>query len=211
MKLMLLGPPGAGKGTQARFLVEKYGIPQVSTGDLLRKAVAGGTDLGMTAKGYMVAGKLVPDELLLSLMKERIEEPDCAKGYILDGYPRNISQARALAELDDIDLVINLVVDLDELVSRLTSRRTCKDCDAVYNLMARPPKFEGKCDTCGGALYQREDDTVETVSKRLDTYREQTEPLIDYYREKQLLVDIDAGQGMHKTHELICETLEKLR
>ena len=108
--------------------------------------------LGMTAKGYMDAGKLVPDELLLSLMKERIEEPDCAKGYILDGYPRNISQARALAELDDIDLVINLVVDLDELVSRLTSRRTCKDCDAVYNLTTRPPRFEGKCDACGGVF-----------------------------------------------------------
>ncbi len=210
MKIILLGPPGAGKGTQAQFLVEKYDWPQISTGDLLRKAVAQGTELGKIAKVCMDDGKLVSDDLILALVKERIEMPDCANGYILDGYPRNLDQAEAMEKLDDIDLVINLVVDMGELVNRLTSRRTCGKCNAVYNLTARPPKVQGKCDVCDGDLYQRSDDTVETVEKRLETYTNQTEPLIQYYDNLGLLRNIDAGRGMEATLEKICQELEKL-
>ena len=210
MKLILLGPPGAGKGTQAQFLVEKYGLPQISTGDLLRKAVAEGTELGKIAKEYMDAGKLGPDDLILSLVKERMEKPDCAGGYILDGYPRNLAQAEAMEKLAKVDIVINLNVPMEELVNRLTSRRTCKGCNAVYNLTARPPKIDGKCDTCDGDLYQRDDDNVETVSKRLETYNTQTAPLIDHYTNNGLIKNIDATQGMQNTHKFIVEVLESL-
>lgn len=210
MKLILLGPPGAGKGTQAQFLVEKYNLPQISTGDLLRKAVAEGTELGKIAKEYMDAGKLGPDDLILSLIKERIEKSDCANGYILDGYPRNLAQAEAMEKLAKVDIVINLNVPMEELVNRLTSRRTCSKCNAVYNLTARPPKIHGKCDTCGSDLYQRDDDNVETVSKRLDTYNSQTAPLIDHYTNNGLIKNIDATQGMENTHKFIVEILEAL-
>ena len=210
MKLILLGPPGAGKGTQAQFLVEKYGMPQISTGDLLRKAVAEGTELGKIAKEYMDAGKLGPDDLILALVKERIEKPDCAKGYILDGYPRNLAQAEAMEKIGTVDAVINLVIPMGELVNRLTSRRTCRTCNAVFNLTARPPKAEGKCDSCSGDLYQRDDDNEATVSKRLQTYTAQTEPLINYYRQKKLLRDIDATHGMHNTLASIEKVLESL-
>ena len=210
MKIIMLGPPGAGKGTQAQFLVEKYKLPQISTGDLLRKAVADGTELGTMAKQKMNEGQLVPDNIILELVKERVGQADCLNGYILDGYPRNIGQAEALEKLDDIDIVINLVVDLGELVSRLTSRRTCIGCNAVYNLIARPTRVEGKCDACGGELYQRDDDTVETVNKRLGTYRNQTEPLIEHYKRTGKLRDIDASHDMKRTHQLICEVLETL-
>ncbi len=210
VKLILLGPPGAGKGTQAQFLVEKYGLPQISTGDLLRKAVAEGTELGKIAKEYMDAGKLGPDDLILSLVKERMDKPDCAGGYILDGYPRNLAQAEAMEKLAKVDIVINLNVPMEELVNRLTSRRTCKSCNAVYNLTARPPKIDGKCDTCGGDLYQRDDDNVETVSKRLETYNTQTAPLIDHYTNNGLIKNIDATQGMQNTHKFIVEVLESL-
>lgn len=210
MKLILLGPPGAGKGTQAQFLVDKYGIPQISTGDLLRKAVAEKTELGKIAKEYMDAGKLGPDDLILSLVKERIDNPDCSGGYILDGYPRNLAQAEAMEKLARVDVVLNLNVPVEELVNRLTSRRTCRSCNAVYNLTARPPRVEGKCDACGGELYQRDDDNVETVTKRLETYNSQTAPLIDYYRKAGQLRDIDASQGMQNTHKFIVEILEAL-
>lgn len=210
MKIILLGPPGAGKGTQAQFLVEKYETPQISTGDLLRKAVAEGTELGKIAQEYMNAGKLGPDDLILALVKERIEKPDCASGYILDGYPRNLAQAEAMETLGTVDAVINLVLPMSELVNRLTSRRTCKKCNAVYNLTARPPKVDGICDSCGGELYQRDDDNVATVSKRLETYTSQTEPLINYYREKGLLRDIDATHGMQNTLAKIVEVLDSL-
>ena len=210
MKLILLGPPGAGKGTQAQFLVEKYSLPQISTGDLLRKAVAEGTELGKIAKEYMDAGKLGPDDLILSLVKERMDKPDCAGGYILDGYPRNLAQAEAMEKLATVDVVINLNVPMEELVNRLTSRRTCSKCNAVYNLTARPPKIDGKCDICGGDLYQRDDDNVETVSKRLETYNSQTAPLIDHYTNNGLIKNIDATQGMENTHKFIVEILEAL-
>jgi len=210
MKLILLGPPGAGKGTQAQFLVEKYGLPQISTGDLLRKAVAEQTELGKIAKEYMDAGKLGPDDLILALVKERIDKPDCSNGYILDGYPRNLAQAEAMEKLAKVDVVINLNVPMEELVNRLTSRRTCRQCNAVYNLTARPPKVDGVCDSCGGELYQRDDDNVETVSKRLETYNAQTAPLIEYYTDNGMIKNIDATQGMQNTHKFIVEVLESL-
>jgi adenylate kinase len=210
MKIIMLGPPGAGKGTQAQLLVEKFKIPQISTGDLLRKAVADGTKLGKEAKGYMDSGKLVPDELVLELVKERIHEPDCKKGYIMDGYPRNTKQAEAMGKLDRMDIVINIVVDTKELIDRLTARRTCKKCNAIYNLTGKPSKVPGKCDVCGGDLYQRDDDTAETVKKRLATYKEQTEPLIKYYKMLGILRDIDASQGIEKTHEKINKALSGL-
>jgi adenylate kinase len=191
-------------------LVEKYGIPQISTGDLLRKAVADDTKLGKEAKGYMDSGKLVPDELVLELVKERIRKPDCKKGYIMDGYPRNTKQAEAMGKLDTMDVVINIVVDTKELIDRLTARRTCKKCNAIYNLTGKPPKVPGKCDACAGDLYQRDDDTAETVKNRLATYREQTEPLIKYYKKLGLLRDIDASQGIEKTHEKINKALAGL-
>jgi adenylate kinase len=210
MKIIMLGPPGAGKGTQAQFLVERYDLPQISTGDLLRKAIADGTELGTMVKEKMIEGQLVPDDIILALVKERIGQDDCQNGYILDGYPRNLSQAKALETLDSIDIVINLVVDLGELVNRLTSRRTCTECNAVFNLIARPSKVEGKCDACGGNLYQRDDDTVETVGKRLETYRVQTEPLTSHFKGRGKLKDIDANQGMDRTHQLICAVLDTL-
>jgi len=210
MRLIMLGPPGAGKGTQAQFLVDKYSIPQISTGDILRRSIADGTELGVIAKQCIEEGQLVPDDIMLGLVKERLAEADCDNGFILDGYPRNIDQAKALAALTDIDAVVNLSVDMGVLLSRLTSRRTCGECNAVYNMIARPPKTEGVCDACGGQLFQRDDDTEETVQKRLVTYGKQTEPLIEYYRGLGLLRNIDASQGMEATHQAICQVLDTL-
>jgi len=210
MRIIMLGPPGAGKGTQAQFLVEKYKIPQISTGDLLRKAISEGSELGKIAKRTIDQGILLPTDIMFKLVKERISQPDCSAGYILDGYPRNIEQAESLKGNVEIDAVINLVVDQGVLVNRLTSRRTCSKCNAVYNLTARPPRVEGKCDACGGDLYQRSDDTVETVEKRLETYRVETEPLIRYYDNLGLLKNIDAGKGMNATLDRICAVLESL-
>lgn len=210
MRIIMLGPPGAGKGTQAQFLVEKYGIPQISTGDILRKAISEGSELGKLAKRTIDEGQLLSTDIMFALVKERLAQPDCAAGYILDGYPRNIEQAESLKGNVEIDAVINLVVDQGVLVNRLTSRRTCSKCNAVFNLTARPPEIEGKCDACGGNLYQRSDDTAEIVEKRLETYRLETEPLIQYYDELGLLKNIDAGQGMQATLEKICTTLESL-
>jgi adenylate kinase len=189
MNIILLGPPGAGKGTQAKRLIDRYGIPQISTGDMLRAAVAEQTALGLEAKKYMDAGQLVPDSVVIGLVKERIQKDDCKKGYMLDGFPRNVSQAetldKMLAELGQkIDHVVCIEVPEDELIQRLTGRRTCRQCGAGYHVMFDPPKKEGVCDKCGGELYQRDDDNVQTVTSRLKVYKDQTEPLIAYY-EKQ--------------------------
>lgn len=194
MKLILLGAPGAGKGTQAQKLVEKYSIPQISTGDLLRAAVADGTELGKQANEYMTAGKLVPDEVVIGLTEERLKKEDTANGFILDGFPRTVPQADKLGEITDIDAVVNIDVDTSILVDRLTGRRTCKNCNSMYHMVFNPPKQEGVCDSCGGELYQRADDNTETVKSRLETYNENTAPLIDYYRGKGLLKDVE-GQG----------------
>lgn len=208
MKLIILGPPGSGKGTQARLLENKFGLPQISTGDLLRKAIAKGTDLGKTVKEYMDDGKLVPDDLIIALIKKRLEKPDCENDFILDGFPRNLDQARALRDINKIDLVINLDVDMQDLRKRLISRRICPNCGAVFNLIRKPPKAEGICDNCGSKLRQRNDDTREVVSKRLITYMNETEPLIQYYRNKHKLKNIRDGKDIKGTFDKICNVLD---
>ncbi len=203
MNIILLGPPGAGKGTQAKMLIERYGIPQISTGDMLRAAVKAGTQLGLEAKKYMDKGELVPDEVVIGLVKERLQEPDCAKGFMLDGFPRTVAQAEVLdKELEAmgkaIDHVICIEVPNEELIARLTGRRTCKECGAGYHLKFDPPKVDNVCDKCGGELYQRDDDNEETVKARLKVYQEQTFPLIEYYDKQGKLRRID-GVGEIKT------------
>ncbi|MGH7366481.1 MAG: adenylate kinase [Candidatus Rokuibacteriota bacterium] len=198
-RVIFLGPPGAGKGTQARRLAAGSGIPQVATGDMLREAVAAGTPLGREAKRYMDQGALVPDEVVIGLVDERISRPDAGAGYVLDGFPRTLAQAEALdARLrrrgQDLDRVVFFDVSRDELLRRLTGRRVCRQCGTAFHLISAPPKAEGRCDQCGGELYQRDDDRDDTVARRLDVYQTQTAPLLDYYRKRDLLVRV-AGEG----------------
>lgn len=196
MKLMMLGPPGAGKGTIAKQLVAKYETPQLSTGDLLRAAVAEGTELGLKAKTYMDAGNLVPDEVVIGLIEERLKQPDCQNGFILDGFPRTEGQAEALSGITALEAVINLNVSDDEVVTRLSGRRTCKECGAIYHVTNIPPKTEGQCDRCGGELMQRADDQEESIKNRLVVYRQQTMPLINYYTQAGILHDVDGATGV---------------
>ena len=187
MRLILLGAPGSGKGTQAKFLTEKYAIPQISTGDMLREAVKNGTEMGRKAKVYMDQGGLVPDEVVIGIVRDRLREKDCDKGFILDGFPRTIPQAqaldRAIKELGkEITSVLSLEVDEEEIMERLSGRRTCAGCGAMYHVRFNPPKAEGRCDKCAGTLLQRDDDKEETIRTRLVNYKKSTEPLIDYYR-----------------------------
>ncbi len=196
MNLILLGPPGAGKGTQAKRMVETYGIPQISTGDMLREAVKNQTQLGLEAKKFMDSGQLVPDEVVIGLVKERLGRDDCAQGFMLDGFPRTVPQAEELDKVlagmnKNLDHVISIEVPNEELMGRLTGRRTCKQCGAGFHVIFDPPKQEGVCDKCGGELYQRDDDNEATVSNRLKVYESQTKPLIDYYSAKGLLRPID--------------------
>ncbi|GLI36061.1 adenylate kinase [Desulforhabdus amnigena] len=212
MNIILLGPPGAGKGTQAARLIAKYGIPQISTGDMLRAALKEGTPLGLEAKTYMDKGALVPDSVVIGLVKERIQKPDCAKGYMLDGFPRNVSQAEALdsmlAELSQkIDHVVCVEVPSSELLGRLTGRRTCRACGAGFHIRFDPPKKEGVCDKCGGELYQRDDDNEATVSSRLKVYDDQTKPLIDYYEKQGKLRRVDGVGSMSEIFERITAIL----
>lgn len=194
--LILLGPPGAGKGTQAKMLVESYGIPQISTGDILRAAVKEDTELGKQAKSCMDKGELVPDSVVIGIIEERLKQPDCEKGYILDGFPRTVPQAEALDGILDkmgseIDHVVSIDVPDDELMGRLTGRWTCKGCGAMYHEKTKPPKKAGECDECGGQLYQRDDDKAETIKERLKVYAAQTEPLIEYYSKKDIVRKVD--------------------
>ncbi len=191
-RVVLLGAPGAGKGTQAKMLIEKYLIPQISTGDILRKAVADGTPLGKEAKVIMDQGGLVSDKIVLGLVEERIKQPDCKNGFILDGFPRNTAQAEALDKIlsgtgAPLTIALNIDVDMNDLLKRLTGRRTCKGCQQMYNTYFSPPKKEGICDKCGGQLFQRDDDKEATIKKRLDVYTQQTAPLIDYYSKKGIM------------------------
>jgi adenylate kinase len=191
-RVVLLGAPGAGKGTQAKMLIEKYKIPQISTGDILRKAVADGTPLGKEAKVIMDQGGLVSDKIVLGLVEERLKQPDTKDGFILDGFPRNTAQAEALDQIltsngIPLTIALNIDVDMNDLLKRLTGRRTCKGCQQMYNIHFSPPKKEGTCDKCGGQLFQRDDDKEETIKKRLDVYQKQTAPLIDYYSKKNIM------------------------
>ena len=210
MNLIFLGPPGVGKGTIAKLVCSDKGIIQISTGDLLRAAIADGSQLGIEAKGYMDAGKLVPDELVIDLLKERITKPDCENGFILDGFPRTIPQADALGGSDvKIDNVVNFSAKDETIIQRLSGRRTCKSCGAIFHIENIPPKAEGVCDKCKGELFQRDDDKPEAISKRLEVYREQTAPLIDYYKSRDLLVDVDANANF-TVSEILENTLKVL-
>jgi adenylate kinase len=199
MRLLFLGPPGAGKGTQARELAAELGVPQVATGDMLRDALARKTPLGLEAKRYMDAGALVPDEVVIGLIAERLREPDAERGFILDGFPRTIPQAEGLDRLlkdlgQGLDRVVYFDVSERELLRRLTGRRSCPRCQATFHLVSAPPRVEGRCDRCGSELVQREDDREATVRKRLEVYARQTAPLLDYYRDRHLLVSV-TGEG----------------
>ncbi len=204
MKIILLGSPGAGKGTQAKIITKALGIPHISTGDILRKAIEEKTPLGLKAKGYMDKGHLVPDDLIIGLVKERIGRKDCEEGFLLDGFPRTIPQAQALEKISNIDKVINLKIVNEVAIERLSGRRTCKRCGAMYHVIYIPSRKEGICDRCGGELIIREDDRREAVSKRLEVYREETRPLVEYYRKKGLLVIIDGGRSKEEvTRDLL--------
>ncbi|ASV67630.1 adenylate kinase [Cytobacillus sp. FSL W7-1323] len=203
MNLVLMGLPGAGKGTQAERIVEKYGIPHISTGDMFRAAIKEETALGLEAKSFMDKGELVPDEVTIGIVRERLGKPDCEKGFLLDGFPRTVAQADALENiLSDlsrkIDYVINIDVDQEILMERLTGRRICKSCGATYHLVFNPPTKEGECDRCGGELYQREDDNEATVKNRLDVNIKQTKPLLDFYENKGYLRNINGQQEIGK-------------
>ena len=195
MNLIFLGAPGAGKGTLASLLSKDYGIPQISTGDLFRAAVKDGSELGRKVKGIMEKGELVPDSLTVELVKERLGKPDAQQGYILDGFPRTVAQADALAEFQKIDAAINFRISDQLVIRRLSGRRVCRSCGAIYHIDNMPPKKEGVCDACGGELYIRDDDKIESIRNRLRVYKEQTEPLIAYYRRKGLLQEIDSSKS----------------
>lgn len=199
MRVILLGPPGAGKGTQSKLLTEKFKIPQVSTGDILRQAVKDKTEMGLEAKSCMDQGKLVPDNVVIEIIRERIENPDCSAGFILDGFPRTIQQAETLSQVleqmgKEIDHLIDIEIDFDRLLQRLTGRWTCRECGEGYHITSNPSQKKGECDKCKGELYQRDDDKEETIQKRFEVYRKETEPLKDYYRKKGKLNTIK-GDG----------------
>lgn len=214
MRLILLGAPGAGKGTLAKMLNQVDGSVQISTGDILRGAVQAGTDLGKKAEAFMKAGDLVPDQLIMDIMEKRLQEPDCAKGFLLDGFPRTIPQAEALKTLlaklgITLDVVANIEVPREEILNRLTTRRTCTNaqCQAIYNVRSQPPKVSGVCDKCGSPIVQRDDETEEAISKRLDTYDEKTAPLIEFYRKEGLLLVVSAP----KTEDLVAGIVQQLK
>jgi adenylate kinase len=199
VRLIFLGPPAAGKGTQAKRLAAEYGIPHISTGDILRAAIREGTYLGREAKRYMDRGALVPDDVMIGIVRERLQRSDCARGFILDGFPRTIPQAEALAGLLEtmnapLDYVVNMAVPVEEILRRMNGRFTCQNCGRMFNLMLDPPKTPGRCDCCSGVLIQRADDRIDTVHERLEVYRQSTQPLIEYYRGKMLLKTVD-GTG----------------
>jgi adenylate kinase len=214
MRIVLVGPPGAGKGTQAAFLAKNLSIPHISTGDLFRANISQQTELGKLAKSYMDAGNLVPDEVTIAMAKDRMEQPDAQGGFLLDGFPRNVSQAEALdemlkAETMKLDAVLDLEVPEDEVVKRIAGRRVCRNKSAhVFHVSYKPPKEEGVCDECGGELYQRDDDSEETVRKRLEVYHTQTEPIIDYYKAQGLVVTISA---LGKVEEVTARSMEALK
>ncbi len=214
MRIMLMGPPGAGKGTQAEFLTKELKMPHISTGDMFRKAVKEGTPLGIEAKRYMDSGKLVPDTVTIGIVKERLAEADCSAGFLLDGFPRTVPQADALEktlkELGvKLDRVVNIIVDKEALLQRLTGRRVCKACGATYHVVYHPSQGGEQCQLCGGALYQRSDDTEATVANRLNVYEQQTAPLVEYYEEKELLLNIEGSEEVGTVTQSILRALER--
>jgi adenylate kinase len=213
MKIIMLGAPGAGKGTQAKMIADKYGIPHISTGDIFRANIKEGTELGKKAKEYMDQGALVPDELTCDLVVDRIGQDDCSKGYILDGFPRTIPQAECLTKAleqrnDKIDYAVNVDVPDENIVRRMSGRRACVGCGATYNIVYNPTKTEGICDRCGKELILRDDDKPETVQKRLTVYHEQTQPLIEYYEKKGALAEVDGTKDMQDVFDAIVKILE---
>lgn len=214
-RLIILGAPGSGKGSQCKWITKDYNVPHISTGDIFRKNISEGTELGKKAKEYMDKGALVPDELVIDLLKSRLDEPDCVEnGFLLDGFPRTLSQAEALSEYlaskgIQIDRVINIDVDDSEIMSRALNRRTCSnpDCKEIYNMRDNPPKVEGLCDKCGAPLFVRDDDNEETVANRLRVYHEQTEPLIKYYTEQGILRTVKGQQDFNDTVALVKEAI----
>ena len=216
MKIVLMGLPGAGKGTQADKIVEKYGIPHISTGDMFRAAIVDGTELGLKAKSFMDAGALVPDEVTIGIVRERLSKSDCEEGFLLDGFPRTVPQAEALdallADLNkDVEHVLNIQVDQEDLVKRLTGRRICKICGSAYHLVFNPPQVDGVCDKDGGELYQRADDNPETVTNRLEVNVKQTQPLLDYYGSKGVMTNINGQQHIDKVFVDLHALLESNR
>lgn len=215
MNIIIMGPPGAGKGTQAEFMKAEYKLPHISTGDIFREAVGQGTELGKKAQEYMNAGKLVPDEVTIGIVRERLAREDCAQGFLLDGFPRTTVQAEALDRVlqnmgRKVEAAINISVPQKVLVARLSGRVSCKECKTVYNTSYNPPSKPGRCDKCGGELIQRSDDRGDTVSKRLEVYQEQTSPLLDYYDEHNLLYNIDGNQDSKEVFNEIKEILQSL-
>jgi adenylate kinase len=211
LKLIIFGPPSAGKGTQAQRLSKKYGIPQIATGDLLREAVAEQTPLGVKIKSYLDSGRLGPDDIIVQLISDRASMPDCSDGYILDGFPRTMGQAVELDKMTEVDVVLNIVVDLELLVERAIGRRICGQCAAVYHVKFNPPKTPGVCDKCGSGLVQRDDDKEDTVRNRLRVYMEQTAPLVEHFRKKGNLVDIDGSRGIDGVFDQMVEAIEMVR
>ena len=208
MKLILLGAPGAGKGTQAEILCKKLGIPSISTGNILRAAIKDGTPTGIQAKSYIDAGKLVPDEVIIGIVNERLSQDDCAKGYILDGVPRTIAQAEALEKAGiQFDAVVSIEISEDEILRRMSGRRVCEACGSSYNVEAVPPRVEGVCDNCGGKLIQRKDDTPETVRERLKVYHTETEPLVGFYAQRGLLRSVAVNGTKEETAQAILAVL----
>lgn len=215
MRLILLGPPGAGKGTQAANIVKNYNIPHISTGDIFRKNIKEGTELGLKAKAFMDRGELVPDSLVVEIVEDRLKEADCKEGFLLDGFPRTVVQAEALdkvlADMElSLDTVVNIKVDPNLLVKRAVGRRICKSCGATYHIEFNPSVKEGICDVCDGELYQRSDDNEETVTNRIKVYTDETSPLIDYYTNKKVLINIDGEQDIDKVFVDINVTLRGL-
>ena len=208
MKLILLGAPGAGKGTQAEILCKKLGIPSISTGNILRAAIKDGTPTGLKAKSYIDAGKLVPDEVIIGIVDERLSQDDCAGGYILDGVPRTIAQAEALEKAGvKFDAVVSIEISEDEILRRMSGRRVCEACGSSYNVEAVPPRVEGICDNCGGKLIQRKDDTPETVRERLKVYHTETEPLVGFYAQRGLLKSVAVNGTKEETAQAILAVL----
>ena len=212
MKIIMLGAPGAGKGTQAKKIAEKYHIPHISTGDIFRANIKGGTALGMKAKAFMDQGQLVPDEITIGMLMDRIQEADCADGYVLDGFPRTIPQAESLTSAlkergESVDFAVNVDVPDENIVNRMSGRRACVSCGATYHIVYNPPKQEGICDVCGEKLVLRDDDKPETVQKRLSVYHDQTQPLIEYYNAAGVLANVDGTQDMEKVFQDIVSVL----